>query len=194
LKVYFVRHTKPQIETGICYGQSDVPVCPLAFEIQYKALSDYLPKQFSKVFSSPLQRCQVLAQKFSENPMLDKNLMELNFGEWEMKPWNSLEPMQMQTWMQDFVKNSPPQGESYEQLAKRTKIFLQKLQDTEGNVLVCTHAGVMRAVFAWVMGLPLANSFRLRLSYASCLLIDLDQNLRAEYSSVLALNNFEDFF
>jgi alpha-ribazole phosphatase len=166
----------------------------LAFEIQYKALSDYLPKQFSKVFSSPLQRCQVLAQKFSENPTLDKNLMELNFGEWEMKPWNSLEPTQMQVWMNDFVSNAPPKGESYQMLAKRTETFLQKLQNTEGNVLVCTHAGVMRAVFAWVLGLPLANSFRLRLSYASCLLIDLDKKLRADYSSVLAINNFEDFF
>jgi len=194
LKVYFVRHTKPHVETTICYGQSDVPVCPLAFETQYKVLSGYLPKQFSKVFSSPLQRCQVLAQKFSENPTLDKNLMELNFGEWEMKPWNSLEPTQMQVWMNDFVSNAPPKGESYQMLAKRTETFLQKLQNTEGNVLVCTHAGIMRAVFAWVLGLPLANSFRLRLSYASCLLIDLDKKLRADYSSVLAINNFEDFF
>lgn len=120
--------------------------------------------------------------------------MELNFGEWEMKAWESIPPEQMQRWMADFVKLSPPKGESYTMLAKRLETFLQKISNLEGDTLVCTHAGLMRAVFAWVLGLPLENAFRLRLSYASCLIIDLDSQLRAAYSSVVAINNFQDFF
>lgn len=194
MKIFVVRHTKPQIETGICYGQSDIPACPLVFEAQYVALAKILPKNFSYVFSSPLQRCQVLAQKFTKNPILDANLMELNFGDWEMQAWKDIEPSQMQIWMQDFVKNTPPKGESYETLSERVQLFLQRLSVLDGNALVCTHAGVMRAIFAWILGLPLANSFRLRLSYASCMVIDLDKDLRAAYSSLVAINNFEDFF
>mgnify|MGYP005846209853 CR=1 FL=1 len=194
MKIYFIRHTKPQIEAGVCYGQSDVPACPLVFESQYKVLSNLLPKKFSAVFSSPLQRCQVLAQKFTNNPILDTNLMELDFGEWEMQAWKDIEPIQTETWMQDFVKNAPPKGESYEALSRRVQIFLQEISGFEGNILVITHAGVMRAVFAWLLGLALEHSFRLRLSYASCMIIDLDKDLRASHSSLVAINNFEDFF
>ncbi|MFN3315181.1 MAG: alpha-ribazole phosphatase family protein [Raineya sp.] len=194
MKVYFIRHTQPQVEAGVCYGQTDLPACSLHFEKQYQTLLQVLPLVFAQVFSSPLQRCQVLAKKFTETPILDANLMELNFGEWEMQAWNNIPQKQLQTWMSDFVRNAPPKGESYQNLAERVQVFLQKLPHSEGNTLVCTHAGVMRAVFAWVLGLPLENAFRLKLSYASCLLIDLDKEMRASYSSVVALNNFEDFF
>jgi len=194
LTVYFIRHTKPQVEAGICYGQTDLPACPLHFETQYYSLSLLLPNSFSRIFTSPLQRCQVLAKKFSENPILDANLQELNFGEWEMSAWKNIPAELMQFWMSDFVRNAPPKGESYQNLAERVQVFLQKLAHLEGDVLVCTHAGVMRAVFAWVLGLPLANAFRLKLSYASSLIVDLDKELRADYSSIVAVNNFQDFF
>lgn len=194
MKVYFIRHTKPQVDAGICYGQTDLPVCSLHFENQYKALRSYLPNNFTQVFTSPLQRCQVLAQKFSDNPISDANLMELNFGEWEMKAWKDIPAEPMQVWMSDFVRNAPPKGESYEMLAERVQVFLQKIAHQDGNILVCTHAGVMRAVFAWVLGLPLENAFRLKLSYVSSLLIDLDKEMRANYSSVEEVNNFQDFF
>lgn len=182
------------MEAGICYGQTDLPACLLHFEAQYKALSNYLPDSFSAVFTSPLQRCQVLAQKFSNNPIPDADLMELDFGEWEMMAWKDIPAEPMQIWMSDFVRKAPPQGESYQNLAARVAIFLQKLAHLEGDVLVCTHAGVMRAVFAWVLDLPLENAFRLKLSYASSLIIDLDSKLRADYTSIVALNNFQDFF
>lgn len=194
MKVYFVRHTKPQIEAGICYGQTDLPLCPLHFEAQYQALRNWLPTNFSQVFTSPLQRCWVLAEKFTHQPIADTNLMELHFGEWEMRAWQDIPHSQMQTWMEDFVRNAPPNGETYQALAERVGAFLQKLSQVEGeNILVCTHAGVMRAVFAWVLDLPLKNVFRLHLSYASVLLINLDKNLRTSHSAVMALHNFENF-
>ena len=194
MRVYCIRHTKPQVGAGICYGQTDLPACLLHFEAQHKALRNHLPNRFTHVFTSPLQRCQVLAQKFSKKPIVDENLMELDFGEWEMMAWKDIPAEPMQAWMSDFVRSAPPKGESYQNLAERVAIFLQKLAHLEGDVLVCTHAGVMRAVFAWVLGLPLENAFRLRLSYASSLVIDLDSKLRADYSSIVALNNFQDFF
>jgi alpha-ribazole phosphatase len=187
MRVYFVRHTTPHIEKGICYGQTDVDIDKHKFEEEFLRLRNYLPDSMEAVFSSPLQRCRKLAEQFSDKLALEEDLMELNFGSWELKNWEDIPSEEMNRWMQDYVRNSVPQGESYEQLYQRTLQFIEKIQNLSyQNVAVFTHAGVLRCLLAWVLGMPLEKAFQLHLNYGCCVCVDLDRN----YPKIMEIQNF----
>jgi alpha-ribazole phosphatase len=174
MEVYLIRHTTPAVEKGICYGQTDLPADEHLFEKEVEAILKKLPKQFDKVYSSPLQRCSKLAAKLSIAPVFDDRLKELNFGTWENQPWHAIEQTSLSLWMQDFVNVKAGGAESYVKLHQRIVSFIDELHTTEHkNVAIVTHAGSIRSFVSHVLDLPLENSFRIDLSYGQVIKITL---------------------
>jgi alpha-ribazole phosphatase len=95
MDVYLVRHTTPDVDSGVCYGQADVGLAD-SFESEWLILRSKLAHLATPVvFSSPLQRCAKLAQRAVDHfnfssPFIDARLMELNFGDWELKAWQDI--------------------------------------------------------------------------------------------------------
>ena len=115
MKITLIRHTRVAVETGICYGWSDVGVAP-SFETEASRVKENISnEQFDIVYSSPLSRCRKLAAfcGFHE-PILDDRLKELNFGEWEMKKWDDLTDPRLELWYKDWIHLPAGGGESYE--------------------------------------------------------------------------------
>ena len=111
MKITLIRHTRVAVETGICYGWSDVGVAP-SFETEASRVKENISnEQFDIVYSSPLSRCRKLAAfcGFHE-PILDDRLKELNFGEWEMKKWDDLTDPRLELWYKDWI-HLPAGGE-----------------------------------------------------------------------------------
>ena len=163
MTLYLLRHTTPQIDSGICYGQTDLSLVPTATAEMNQVLLS-LPAAPLPVYSSPLRRCTQLAEKIvalHPSPMkLDPLLMEMHFGEWEMKPWDAINAQALQNWMDDFVAVQVPGGESFEQLHRRTAQFLEKLPKTD-DAIVVTHAGVIRSIASHINATPLIDAFTL---------------------------------
>jgi alpha-ribazole phosphatase len=156
-------------EKGLCYGQSDVALSP-TFEDDAQQLLEKLPN-FSaecQVFSSPLSRCLQLAEKLTETVIADKRLLELDFGNWENCFFDDLDSDMFRHWTDNFVDVSPPNGESFTELCQRAASFWQEvlLLDLE-QVVIVTHAGVIRALLAHILQLPLANAFQFRIDTGS---------------------------
>ena len=130
MKITLIRHTRVAVETGICYGWSDVGVAP-SFETEASRVKENISnEQFDIVYSSPLSRCRKLAAfcGFHE-PILDDRLKELNFGEWEMKSWNELSSdPRSEAWFKDWVNNPTPNGESLQDQYDRVSDFLNELR------------------------------------------------------------------
>ena len=64
-RVLLIRHTAVAVATGICYGQTDVPLAD-TFEQELASLRQRLPDLVaatSQIFSSPAQRCVTLANE-----------------------------------------------------------------------------------------------------------------------------------
>lgn len=179
--LYLIRHPKPLIEPGICYGQLDVTAeNPAATAERLRGeLWPGLSPGFM-LWSSPLCRCrelaEVLAEALAENlvdasPPLpspvrfDARLMEMNFGDWEGRPWDSVPRSQLDAWAADVEGYAPPGGESPHQLRKRVLDFVAGLGDGE-HVLV-THAGVIRLLLAHVAAASIADSLRHAPAYGS---------------------------
>ena len=88
MTIYIVRHTKPKIEMGICYGQADLDIAH-SFTEEIRNLKHFVSNLSDyKCISSPLQRCTKLAKAlgFSQH-QVEPLIQEINFGEWELQPW-----------------------------------------------------------------------------------------------------------
>ncbi len=176
MNLHLIRHTSLNIPSGVCYGQSDVDVSA-NFEAECSALLSKLDGiQFDAVFASPLQRCTKLAHALNLGEMqVDDRLKELHFGDWEMQPWDSIPREVFDTWAHDYAHLSPPNGESFTQLYNRTKTFTEEVSDRlrGKNVAVVTHGGVIRAMLADALNMPLKGLFRLVIDHASVTQITL---------------------
>ncbi len=184
MDIYLIRHTQTATDPGLCYGQSDIALAS-SFADEMAAVHDKLPEfdEGCQVFSSPLIRCLQLAQTFSDSVTTDDRLQELNFGDWEGQRFDAIEPEVLQHWTDNFVTSAPPNGENFEDLYQRAGEFWQDLLDSKAKqVLVITHAGVIRALLARALNLPLANSFQLRIDSGSAHKLRLaDDYLYVEY-------------
>ncbi|RKZ90661.1 MAG: alpha-ribazole phosphatase [Candidatus Parabeggiatoa sp. nov. 1] len=171
MDIYLIRHTSVQVESGICYGQTDVALADdfaSAFEPIQSQLSA-LPEN-TVIISSPLQRCLQLAKKLSHgnSVITDKRIMELNFGEWEMQKWDDIEQAALQKWMNDYVNVAPPNGESFETLFERCQDFWENLIAKPCSaVIVVTHLGVIRALLAHVLEMPLQKSLCIQINHGA---------------------------
>nr|WP_295869277.1 alpha-ribazole phosphatase [uncultured Chitinophaga sp.] len=165
MEIYLIRHTTPAIESGICYGFSDIGVAD-TFETEVAAIKAKLPAGTFDVYSSPLQRCHQLAVTlFGDNIHTDERLKEMNFGAWEMLAWEAIGKEELQVWADDFVQAKVPQGESYEELYTRSMAFIEEIIEKGNNAVLVTHGGVIRSILAHATNTPLVDSFDLKVQY-----------------------------
>ncbi|MCX7100601.1 MAG: alpha-ribazole phosphatase family protein [Methylobacter sp.] len=184
MDIYLIRHTQTIADPGLCYGQSDIALAP-NFAEEMGVVHDKLPEfgEDCQVYCSPLTRCLQLAHTFSDAVTTDQRLLELNFGEWESTRFDDIDADALQHWTSNYVTAAPPKGENFEDLYQRTGDFWQELLASKAEqVLVITHAGVIRALLARALNLPLVNSFQLRIDSGSAhKLRHLDDYLYIEY-------------
>ena len=167
-----LRHGEPEIATGTCYGQSDVTTRPLD-NGRLSALMNALPGSFARIDSSPLIRCTALAERLAvyfDLPVhADPRLMEIDFGNWEMLPWDAISRSEIDAWAQDVEGARPHGGESVAQMIERVRAYLRDAADFGGDILAVTHLGVVRCVAA-ALGRP--NPFEMELGFGQSLTIE----------------------
>lgn len=178
MKLTLVRHTSLDIAAHTCYGQSDVEVS-VNFDAERRQLQKKLATfEFDAIYASPLQRCHKLAQALcadeslgltNNDIQLDARLSELNFGDWEMSPWDTIPRETFDIWANDYANLAPPNGETFSQLHARAKSFVEDVSShSHGkHILVVTHGGLIRALIAEVLQMPLKRLFRLSIDHAS---------------------------
>lgn len=144
--ITFIRHTSVDVPPGVCYGQTDVPLKP-TFEqeaaITAKELEAFLP--FDCIYTSPLSRCVRLAT-FCGYPeaQRDRRILEINFGSWEMKPFDHNNDPRLKEWYADYLNVAATGGESFAMQYQRVSRFLDELKEKSyKRVAVFAHGGVL---------------------------------------------------
>lgn len=196
MKLTLVRHTSLEIAPSICYGQSDVDVS-VNFDIERLQLQEKLASStFDAIYASPLQRCHKLAQALcadaslgftNKDIQLDERLKELHFGDWEMSPWDAIPRATFDVWANDYANLAPPNGETFLQLHARSKSFVEDVSShSQGkSILVVTHGGLIRALIAEVLQIPLKRLFRLTIDHASVTQLEF----KGEVPKVIFMNH-----
>jgi alpha-ribazole phosphatase len=166
MEIHVIRHTAVATGNDICYGQSHVPLAD-TFAQDVEVLEKKISGHFDAVYCSPAQRCTELANALRlEGINLENALMELNFGDWEQKKWNEIEPSELNRWMADFVHIRTPNGENLLELFERVKTFMDRIRLLKHKrVLLITHAGVIRCLWAYMLDIPLRNIFKIPVGY-----------------------------
>lgn len=177
-RVLLIRHTAVAVATGICYGQTDVPLAD-TFEQELASLRQRLPDLVaatSQIFSSPAQRCVTLANELRRTGLstegnvivTDERLREMNFGQWEGRAWDDIPRDAIDAWNSDLKHGAPHGGESLDDLQKRAVEALSDyLNQATGDLLLFTHGGVVRTLVAWALDLPLEHCVRLKVDFGS---------------------------
>ncbi len=75
------------------------------------------------------------------------------------------------------MNQAPPNGETFRQLHQRAAEFLAEVNANSRDtpIVVVTHGGVIRALLAEALGLPLMNVFRIQIDYSSVTQLLLDE-------------------
>ena len=145
-----VRHTRPDVTDGLCYGRLDVGVLN-TFADEAADVLRALP-ELRRVVSSPLSRCRKLARYIAaalEVPLeFDERLTEMDFGAWEGRAWSALPASELDVWSNDFMHARPHGGESVAMLQGRVREALTHWSARREPIAVVTHSGVIRAAFS----------------------------------------------
>lgn len=149
MKLWLVRHPKPIVDSGICYGHLDLEPESEALIAATVTLSKTLPLNIP-VYTSPLLRAKSLAEsllKIRSDLTLhsDDRLKEMNFGCWESKPWNDIPQGIIDAWVMDFPSHRFGGIESAQDVVNRVDSFLQTIKSNQECIWI-THAGVIKAV------------------------------------------------
>ena len=169
MQLYLIRHPAPRVAAGVCYGRSDLPpgadVALAAARIlpQLPPISPMLP-----VYTSPLQRCRQLAEALHPAPRSDPRLQEMDFGVWEMMPWERIQRAALDGWAADPLGYAPPAGESVAELQQRVEDFVSEARRAGlARAVLVTHAGVMKVLVGRVQALPARKWMALGFEYES---------------------------
>lgn len=163
MRLYLVRHPRPEVAEHICYGRTDLPPRPDEMVLLQTQLIASLPKNIP-LFSSPLKRCADLAEALvpalgSGAPIYDPRLAEMDFGDWEMRAWADIPRSEIDAWAENLIEYRPGNGENVLQVAQRVRAFRDELSkwNAEEMIIIC-HAGTIRLLLAAERGLSLADT------------------------------------
>lgn len=149
MQLFLVRHPKPLVAPGICYGRSDLAVADRELDAVASRLMDAGLPGLLPVHASPLLRCAALAYRLGPAPILDIRLAEMNFGHWEMQSWDAIARHEIDAWSEDLVDYRPGGGESVRDVVRRVAHWLDQLRRSgSGDACVICHAGTMRVLHA----------------------------------------------
>ena len=178
MKLIFIRHTSVAVERGVCYGQSDVALAD-TFASEADAVNGRIKGlTFDRVYASPLSRCTRLAAHCGyPTHIIDRRLLEMNFGEWELKRFDEITDPRLQLWYDDYVNVRATGGESAMDQRARLESFLAELKSTcppDSTIAIFSHGGIMIHAMALLSGLDYRDAFASLPGYGAVLQLKLN--------------------
>ncbi|WP_153114677.1 histidine phosphatase family protein [Rhodocyclus tenuis] len=134
MRVFLIRHARPLIEPGVCYGRLDVEADAAETQAAARRLAGLLAAQGGagsedgggcdvgdaasgsalRIVASPARRCRPLADGVAAalgvTARYDERLLEKSFGDWEGRRWNDIDAALIDAWAADLEHFVPPAG------------------------------------------------------------------------------------
>jgi alpha-ribazole phosphatase len=182
-RLWLVRHgaTEWNSEQRFC-GHSDI-----ALSERGRAEARWLGRRLrrrtiSAIYSSDLvranQTAEIIAQQRTQSPSirLSAAWREISFGEWEGLTYTQIaqEYPSSADFFSDPLRHAPPGGESLGDLVRRVQGAYEEITSTmlEGDIVLVSHGGPLRALLCCLLGIPLERQWQLRLEPGSLSAID----------------------
>jgi alpha-ribazole phosphatase/probable phosphoglycerate mutase len=154
-------------------GQIDDPLSEKGWAQMWAAVGSSPP--WTRVVTSPLQRCSAFAHALAERhglPIVEEpRFKEVRFGVWEGRTHEELDRNEagvLARFHHDPLSNRPEGAEPLEDFFERVTTAWDAWTGShiQEHTLLVTHAGVIRAVMAYVLGIPLSHMYRVAVTNA----------------------------
>ena len=176
MKIYFVRHSEVIEEYQGCYnGHIDIPLSKKGREDAKELARELSHIKFDKAFCSDLLRARETIEPFELEceVIYTERLREKSWGRHEGMRFEEiiqegLEYKSFEQWINDL------DGESLESYAERLLEYFNNilLEQEAENILVVTHAGVIKMLIALIEGMSLDKTFAISLPYSGSVVYD----------------------
>lgn len=152
-----VRHARPMLPAGTCYGATDVLADPQHTAQVAAMLIDTLPVG-TCMRSSPLRRCASLARAVAAartdlGLVFEPRIVEMDFGCWEGVRWDNIPASAFDAWTGDFAGHRFGGAENVQALMARVAWVWNECRESSTPQLWITHAGVMVAAILLARGI-----------------------------------------
>ena len=182
-KIYLVRHGETEWNLQYRYqGRQDVSLNETGRR-QALLISERLNNEgCAAVYSSPLLRTRdtalLIAERHGVTPCYVNGLAEIDFGDWEGIAYTELAKEQRLTAERWFINPESahfPGGEHFLSFKNRVlDSYDNILRNNTGNIVIVTHAGVIRVIVSTLLAIPAAKLVRLSLTPSSLTILVYD--------------------
>ena len=179
-RIFLLRHAHSTANAkGILAGRLENIALSKDGYLQRDKLENRLAEAiFDQVISSPLQRCRETIINFEPNPFIASEFQEVHYGDWTGKKMSTL--MRNSAWRE--IHKHPasvrfPNGETLPEVQTRSLLGLdQHINPKLKNVLISTHADVIKVLILHALGTHLNNIDKLQIDNASVSIIERDKH------------------
>lgn len=169
ISFYLIRHGQTEWNlTGKYQGSTDVPLSPLGIKQAELAARWFDGVELDAIFSSPLSRARVTAQKLADRQHMEVQIksefQEICFGKWEGLTYEEIEAQ----WPGAVEKmyNEPDslhieEGETFQQVEERTMKGIRDIIQLgdQKNYAIVSHGAAIRTILCGMLDLPIRMSW-----------------------------------
>ena len=163
------------------YGRTDCGLTARGCEQARAAGRTLAAEPIERCVASPLIRASETARLALQGRDIEielaDGLMEQDMGDWENVPFEGVaaeRPEIIGDMLQDWTRVVPPGGESYADMLRRAKPFVDALRRAPGGEALCVcHSAVIRGLISEELGLSIGESYR-RLKLTNTIIVPLD--------------------
>lgn len=190
--ITLLRHGEVELGNVFC-GSTDPALSDKGWEQMQKSLES--EESWDKIITSPLQRCHEFAESLATQEervlLVNDSFQEIDFGDWEeSSPKEVLESDAeiLNAWWKAPTRVIPSNGEAFLDFRSRVlKAFHDMVETHQGeNLLLVTHAGVIRVILMHILGMQDENLFRLNVDYASMTRLRIYNDETGEWCTLIS--------
>lgn len=162
MKLYLVRHGETDKNKGkLLQGQSDSELNDYGRTLAHKTKEGLKNVEFDLIFTSPLKRAKETATIIMGERNIplyeEERIQEISFGDYEGFCFDREHYTIPDKAFMNFFDNpgdykTPPNGESFEDVIKRTGEFMQELMENKAyenkTILISTHGCALKAMLS----------------------------------------------
>lgn len=193
--IYLIRHGETEYGKEKRYlGHTDCKFSQNGLLDAAKLYLAFRDKSIEHIYSSDLLRCRsTINIVFPERKVVFlESLREINMGEWDGLTFREIkenQPEQFKKRGENMASFAPPKGESFTQCQERAvEVFYDIVKSTNNNVVICTHAGFIRALLCKLLNKDLDYIFNIKQDYGCINVIKLQEdNISVEAINVKEL-------
>jgi len=170
-KILLIRHGDTDYVDEALAGRIDSPLNSLGIEQSLRVSETHKHLPIIAIYVSPLRRTQQtaepLAQELNLNIIIDNDLNQVDFGNWQGLSFEDLvKDPRWTTFNQNPALTQIPGGENCQRVTQA--ILHLSRQHTDNALIACfSHGSIIRHIVSSFIGLPLENLNQLRIAPAS---------------------------